>query len=87
MNVALSKMSDPEEADFFTEADIDADDGKAARRHLAAGRAIYIAQSNYPGRAIRVHPDGRRELMRLNDKGQLVVDGPANPPLERDDML
>lgn len=52
----------------------DDDDGAEARRHLAAGRAIYITDPRYPGRATRLHPDGRRELMKLDVvRGVLVV--------------
>ncbi|MGH8845950.1 MAG: hypothetical protein ACREXQ_01705 [Polaromonas sp.] len=54
--------------------------GEEARRHLAAGRAIYVSDPNWPGRAVRVHPDGRRELMRLDlEKGELVVDRELPP--------
>jgi hypothetical protein len=49
---------------------------EAARRHLNAGRPIYIGDDAFPMRVIRQHPDGRRELMRLDETDVLVVDRP-----------
>jgi len=54
--------------------------GDAARRHLSEGRAIYISDPAFPGRAVRLHPDRRRYLMRLDQEtGELVVDRQLSP--------
>ncbi|WP_404995429.1 hypothetical protein [Cupriavidus pauculus] len=73
----LETATAAEEKRFFTVFDsvIAQDDGSAAKRHLAAGRAIYVSDPRFPGRAVRMHPDGRRELMRLDvEQGILVVE-------------
>ncbi|SPC05088.1 conserved hypothetical protein [Cupriavidus oxalaticus] len=73
----LDDASPDEEEQFFAafEMMISNDDGGEAARHLREGRAIYIADPRYPGRAVREHPDGKRELMRLDMAcGQLVVE-------------
>lgn len=72
------------EKELFREEDVDADDGSAAYAHLQAGRPIYIGQSNYPGRVIRLHPDGRRELMCLGVDGELFPEGSADLPPSRE---
>lgn len=52
---------------------IDGDD-TAAREHLAAGRAIYVAEDDTPpGLLIKKYPDGRRELVRFHRNGYEVV--------------
>lgn len=73
----LDNASPCEEERFFAEfEDVLANDtGCEASRHLREGRAIYISDRRYPGRAVRVHPNGRRELMRLDlVSGRLVVE-------------
>ncbi|QYY30886.1 hypothetical protein K2O51_26630 [Cupriavidus pinatubonensis] len=73
----LDTASPAEEEQFFAifERMLANDDGEEAARHLREGRAIFISDPRYPGRAVREHPDGRRELMRLEiDSGQLVVE-------------
>ncbi|SPC18456.1 hypothetical protein [Cupriavidus taiwanensis] len=73
----LDDASPTEEEHFFAafELIIANDDGAEAERHLREGRAIYITDPRYPGRAVREHPDGRRELMRFDMAcGQLVVE-------------
>ncbi|EKZ97874.1 hypothetical protein D769_18044 [Cupriavidus sp. HMR-1] len=73
----LDNATASEEEHFFAafEDMIANDDGSEASRHLREGRAIYISDRRYPGRAVRVHPNGRRELMRLDlVSGQLVVE-------------
>ncbi|WP_439684227.1 Nuclear transport factor 2 family protein [Cupriavidus oxalaticus] len=73
----LDSSSPAEEERFFVEFEsmLANDDGAEAERHLREGRAIYISDPRYPGRAVREHPDGRRELMRLEvASGQLVVE-------------
>lgn len=54
--------------------------GDAARRHLSEGRPIYVSDPAYPGRAVRLHPDRRRYLMKLDlQTGELVVDKQLSP--------
>ncbi|MFC4339218.1 hypothetical protein [Cupriavidus numazuensis] len=75
--MSLEELSPDEEEQFFAifEYMLTNDDDTEAARHLSQGRAIYISDPHYPGRAIREHPDGRRELMRLDmASGQLVVE-------------
>ncbi|SPA48312.1 hypothetical protein [Cupriavidus taiwanensis] len=73
----LDAASPAEEEQFFAvfEHMLANDDGAEAARHLREGRAIFISDPRYPGRAVREHPDGRRELMRLEiASGHLVVE-------------
>ncbi|MEM5432813.1 hypothetical protein [Cupriavidus oxalaticus] len=73
----LDNASVAEEERFFSafEIMIANDDGAEAARHLREGRAIFISDPRYPGRAVREHPNGRRELMRLDYAcGKLVVE-------------
>lgn len=50
------------------------DDGAAARTHLAAGRPIYYSEDDTPdGLLVKRHPDGRRELVRFNPSGDVVI--------------
>lgn len=48
------------------------DDGEAARTHLAAGRWISYCDPDYPDDIIREWPDGRREFVDVDEKGQIV---------------
>ncbi len=50
------------------------DDGKAARDHLEAGRAVFYREKDTPfGVVIKHHPDGHRELVRFNGADEVVV--------------
>lgn len=50
------------------------DDGRAARSHLAAGRAIYYGERDTPpGLVVKEYPDGRRELVRFDRLGEHCV--------------
>jgi hypothetical protein len=52
-----------------------ADDGAAAREHLAAGRPIYYCEETTPdGLCIKEFPNGRRELVRFDLDGEHVID-------------
>ncbi|SOY55456.1 hypothetical protein [Cupriavidus taiwanensis] len=73
----LDTASPAEEEQFFAvfEYMLANDEGAEAARHLREGRAIIVSDPRYPGRAVREHPDGRRELMGLEiASGQLVVE-------------
>lgn len=49
-------------------------DGGAAREMLAAGFPIYYREASTPsGLQIKHHPDGRRELVRVQRSGDEVV--------------
>lgn len=49
------------------ERDIMMDDDTASREILASGFPIHIARDDTPaGHVIRIHPDGREELVRVN---------------------
>lgn len=49
------------------------DDGAAAKRHLAAGRPIYYADERYPGELVKKFPDGRKQLVAVNDRGKFRI--------------
>lgn len=72
----LETATTAEENCFFEAFEREVDEGgdEAARHHLDAGRPIYIGDDQFPDRVIRLYPDGRRELMRLNESLSLVVD-------------
>lgn len=43
------------------------DDDSASREILASGRPIHIARDDTPpGHVLRIHPDGREELVRVD---------------------
>lgn len=49
------------------------DDGLAAKSHLAAGRAIYYGDPQYPGQIVKEHPDGRRQLVEIDEKSVVTI--------------
>lgn len=50
------------------------DDGAAARDHLAAGHPIYYCEADTPaGLVVKKHPNGQRELVRLDLHGEHIV--------------
>lgn len=55
------------------ESAITSDDGLAARQHLAAGRAIYYGDAQYPEGLAKKFPDGRRQLVSVSAKGDISV--------------
>jgi len=72
----LETASPLEEQKFFEEFEKELTEGsdEVAKRHLAAGRAIYIGDDEYPGKTIRLYPDGRREIIGLDETYSLVVE-------------
>lgn len=73
----LGRMT-PEEAEIFSEDFAkkllaDDDDGAAAKGHLAAGRAITYRDSEFPDDIMREWPDGRRELIDVDNNGNVTV--------------
>ncbi len=49
------------------ERDLARDDDSAAREHLLAGNPVYVgAPQAWPGCVMRLHPDGRREIVQLD---------------------
>jgi hypothetical protein len=59
---------------LWKQLDADADDGSAARAHLAAGFPVYYRDaSTPPGLEIKKYPDGRRELVRFHREGDEVI--------------
>ncbi|WP_258187790.1 hypothetical protein [Trinickia symbiotica] len=71
----LEDMTPAEEKRFWAvvERAFARDDGQAARSHLAAGRPIYYCDDRYPDDFIRKWPDGRRELVAVDDAGNISV--------------
>ncbi|MEB2541746.1 MULTISPECIES: hypothetical protein [Burkholderia] len=77
LDVRMLETDEPVDVGRFFEAferEIEDAGDEAARHHLNAGRPIYVGDDAFPGRVIRQYPDGRRELMRLNERDLLVVD-------------
>lgn len=46
---------------------------EAAKAHLAAGRAIYYGDPRYPGQIVKEYPDGRRQLVEIDEKSVVTV--------------
>ncbi|MHB1765859.1 MAG: hypothetical protein ACYCS1_10110 [Gammaproteobacteria bacterium] len=49
------------------------EDGRAAQQHLTAGRAIYYGDACYPDGLIKKYPDGRKQLVSVNHRGEISV--------------
>ena len=49
------------------------DDGLAAKTHLAAGRAIYYGDPRFPGQIVKEYPDGRRQLVDIDEKSVVTI--------------
>ena len=69
----LDDMTPTELAAFL--ATLAHDDGVAARGHLARGNPIYCTTATTPaGLVEKRYPDGRRQLVRFDLKGEHVVE-------------
>ena len=55
------------------EQSIFADDGRAAKAHLAAGRPVYYGDPKYPGQIVREFPDGHREIVTIDLQNVVTV--------------
>ena len=55
------------------EVAISDDDGHEAKKHLAAGRPIYIGDEAYAAQIIRAWPSGQRELIAIDAKHRIAV--------------
>jgi|AACY02.3.fsa_nt_gi hypothetical protein len=72
----IETMTPQQERDFWTlfSSDIARDDGAVARRHLDAGNPVYCKTENTPkGTIEKRFPDGRRQLVTWDSKGEHVV--------------
>lgn len=49
----------------------------AAQEHLASGFPIFVGDRTCPGRIIKISPDGRREYVTVDEKGNATVLGAA----------
>ena len=49
------------------------DDDQAAQSHLAAGRPVHYCDDRHPDAIVREWPDGRRELVAVDDDGHVRV--------------
>lgn len=77
----LGQISAAQEAKLLgtLDAALSADEGRAARQHLAAGRSIYFREALMPpGHVIRKQPDGTCQLVRFTaDGSEELVSEPA----------
>ncbi|MCA1908979.1 MAG: hypothetical protein LDL39_11520 [Magnetospirillum sp.] len=71
----LDSMTEAEEARAiaaFTR-ELANDDGAEAKRHLAAGRAIYYCDDRYPDAVIKEYPGGRRQLVTFQGDQEVLI--------------
>jgi len=71
----LGNMTPDEEQRFWTvfERALAHDDGQAAKSHLAAGRPIYYCDDRYPDDFVRKWPDGRCDLVAIDEAGNITL--------------
>lgn len=55
------------------ECAVRSDDGRAAKEHLAAGRVIYYGDQRHPGQIIKEFPDGRKQIVTIDDQNVVFV--------------
>lgn len=51
------------------------DDGAASKEHLAAGRPVTYRDPHFPDAIMRKWPNGRRELIDVDENGNVTVLG------------
>ncbi len=69
---AMSEAADRQFAAAFTRA-LASDAGEEAKRHIAAGRAIYFGDDRFPDGVVKEYPDGRRQLVNFQDDREVVI--------------
>ena len=71
----VESMTPMEEQVFWTalENRLSNDDGAAAKEHLAAGRSIVYGDDRFPDALVREWPDGRRELIEVDENRNVTV--------------
>jgi hypothetical protein len=67
----MAEMRARLESDRIAEDIMEHDDGAAAKAHLAAGRPIYYCEDAYPDEIVRKWFDGRRELVKVTEAGNI----------------
>lgn len=71
--IDLSRIADEELIALF-DANLEHDRGDAAQAHLQAGRPIHYVEETTPdGHVICEHPNGSRELLRVDIDGSTHV--------------
>ncbi len=76
MDTPMRKELTEDDPEFWVEfeAELMAMDESESQRHLDAGRPIYVCDDDTPaGCVIKIHPDGRQQLVRYNRDGDEVV--------------
>lgn len=66
-------MKVTQDLDREIERVVHCDDRLAAKAHLAAGRAIYYGDPQYPGQIVKEYPDGRRQLVNIDENSVVTV--------------
>ncbi|MEW5729309.1 MAG: hypothetical protein AB1918_15885 [Pseudomonadota bacterium] len=69
---AMSDVADRQFAAMFTRA-LASDTGEEAKRHLAAGRAIYYGDDRFPDGVVKEYPDGRRQLVTFSKDTEVLI--------------
>ena len=71
----LEGMSEAEERRFMAEftAALASDKGEEAKRHLAAGRAIYYGDDRFKDGVVKEYPDGRRQLVTFRNDTEILI--------------
>lgn len=71
----LAYMSSLEQRTFWAvlEKVLANDDGAASKAHLAAGRPVTYRARQFPDAIMRKWPDGRRELVDVDDEGNVTI--------------
>lgn len=71
----LDAMNESDERRFMAEftRTLASDKGDEARRHLAAGRAIYYSDDRFKNGVVKEYPDGRRQLVTFKDDAEVLI--------------